>query len=179
MSGEILFLAHRLPFPPDRGDKIRSHHLLKALAALAPVHVGCLAEGPADVRELAGPAVTVWGEVPAVQPFLAAADLVVAPLAVARGVQNKVLEAMAMARPVVASAACADGIDAKPGAELVTAATPADFVQAIDSLLRRPEDAAARGDSARRCVLRNYSWESNLARLDSVLATLTMVGLAA
>ena len=48
MSGEILFLAHRLPFPPDRGDKIRSHHLLKALANLAPVHVGCLAEDEAD-----------------------------------------------------------------------------------------------------------------------------------
>ncbi|VVT16155.1 TIGR03087 family PEP-CTERM/XrtA system glycosyltransferase [Erythrobacter sp. EC-HK427] len=48
MSGEILFLAHRLPFPPDRGDKIRSHHVLKALAAIAPVHVGCLAEDASD-----------------------------------------------------------------------------------------------------------------------------------
>ncbi len=49
MNGEILFLAHRLPFPPDRGDKIRSHHILKALAKLAPVHAGCLAETDADV----------------------------------------------------------------------------------------------------------------------------------
>ncbi len=48
MSGEILFLAHRLPFPPDRGDKIRSHHVLKALAQIAPVHVGCLAETDGD-----------------------------------------------------------------------------------------------------------------------------------
>lgn len=48
MSGEILFLAHRLPFPPDRGDKIRSHHVLKALAQIAPVHVGCLAEDACD-----------------------------------------------------------------------------------------------------------------------------------
>ncbi len=39
MNGEILFLAHRIPFPPDRGDKIRSHHILKELADLAPVHV--------------------------------------------------------------------------------------------------------------------------------------------
>ena len=44
MSGEILFLAHRIPFPPDRGDKIRSHHILKALARLAPVHVGTFAD---------------------------------------------------------------------------------------------------------------------------------------
>ncbi|MEO0033455.1 MAG: hypothetical protein RIS94_3213 [Pseudomonadota bacterium] len=48
---EILFLAHRIPFPPDRGDKIRSNHLLKALAALAPVHVGCLADDEADLAQ--------------------------------------------------------------------------------------------------------------------------------
>lgn len=47
-GGEILFLAHRIPFPPDRGDKIRSHHLLKALARLAPVHVATLADDPRD-----------------------------------------------------------------------------------------------------------------------------------
>src|SRR5512135_1543168 len=46
--GEILFIAHRLPFPPDRGDKIRSHHLLKALARLAPVHVACFADDEED-----------------------------------------------------------------------------------------------------------------------------------
>ncbi|MEQ8771666.1 MAG: glycosyltransferase, partial [Erythrobacter sp.] len=46
--GEILFLAHRVPFPPDRGDKIRSHHLLRKLARLASVHVGTLAESAAD-----------------------------------------------------------------------------------------------------------------------------------
>lgn len=46
--GEILFLAHRIPFPPDRGDKIRSHHVLRALAALAPVHLGCFADDEAD-----------------------------------------------------------------------------------------------------------------------------------
>lgn len=46
---EILFLAHRIPFPPDRGDKIRSHHILRRLAALAPVHVGCLADNTDDL----------------------------------------------------------------------------------------------------------------------------------
>ncbi|MEL7445508.1 MAG: glycosyl transferase family 1, partial [Pseudomonadota bacterium] len=51
--GDILFLAHRVPFPPDRGDKIRAHHLLKKLAALAPVHVGCLAESAEDRAAIA------------------------------------------------------------------------------------------------------------------------------
>jgi len=53
VAGEILFLAHRIPFPPDRGDKICSHHLLKALAALAPVHVACFADDPADADVIA------------------------------------------------------------------------------------------------------------------------------
>lgn len=47
-SGEILFLAHRMPFPPDRGDKIHSHHVLRALAKIARVHVGCFADDPSD-----------------------------------------------------------------------------------------------------------------------------------
>ena len=48
MDGEILFIAHRLPFPPDRGDKIRSHHILRHLAELAPVHVATFADDEAD-----------------------------------------------------------------------------------------------------------------------------------
>ncbi|MEC7623000.1 MAG: glycosyl transferase family 1, partial [Pseudomonadota bacterium] len=49
--GETLFLGHRVPFPPDRGDKIRSHHLLKALARRGPVHVGTFAESGADMAQ--------------------------------------------------------------------------------------------------------------------------------
>ncbi|HUD91708.1 MAG TPA: glycosyl transferase family 1, partial [Sphingobium sp.] len=49
MTGEILFLCHRIPFPPDRGDKIRSYHLLRHLADIAPVHVGCFADDDRDM----------------------------------------------------------------------------------------------------------------------------------
>ena len=48
---EILFLSHRIPFPPDRGDKIRSHHILKRLARIAPVHVGTFADDDSDMAE--------------------------------------------------------------------------------------------------------------------------------
>ncbi|MBY0392495.1 MAG: glycosyl transferase family 1, partial [Novosphingobium sp.] len=48
---EVLFLAHRVPFPPDRGDKIRSNHLLRRIAELAPVHVGALADDAADLAQ--------------------------------------------------------------------------------------------------------------------------------
>ena len=49
MSGDILFLCHRIPFPPDRGDKIRSFHLMQRLAQVAPVHVGCFADDDRDM----------------------------------------------------------------------------------------------------------------------------------
>jgi len=51
MTGEILFLAHRIPFPPNRGDKIRSHHILRRLARMAPVHVACFADDDGDQAE--------------------------------------------------------------------------------------------------------------------------------
>ena len=49
MSGEILFLSHRIPFPPNRGDKIRSHHVLRHLASLAPVHVATFGDDATDM----------------------------------------------------------------------------------------------------------------------------------
>jgi len=132
-----------------------------------------------SLRSLESDAVAVTGTIADVRPYLQHATVVVAPMRIARGVQNKVLEAMSMGRPVVASAACAEAIDARPGSELMTAATLGEFVRQIESLLCDPDQAALMGDSARRCVLRNYSWESNLARLDSVLAALPSIELAA
>ena len=51
MSQDVLFLSHRMPFPPDRGDKIRSHHILKKLATLAPVHIATFADDDRDMAE--------------------------------------------------------------------------------------------------------------------------------
>ena len=82
--------------------------------------------------------VTVTGTVPDVRPYLQHAAVVVAPLRVARGIQNKILEAMAMARPVVATDACGAGIDAVNGRHFVTAHDAATMAGAVVSLLRTP-----------------------------------------
>lgn len=121
------------------------------------------------VLALASNAVVVTGTVPDVRPFLQHAAVVVAPLRVARGIQNKILEAMAMARPVVASKSCVEAIDARPGEELVSAAEAADFVREIDALLKAPARAAAVGQSGRRRVLQSYSWDAHLGSLDRYL----------
>jgi len=123
-----------------------------------------------EVRALATlPGVIVTGEVPDVRPWLAAADVVVAPLLLARGVQNKLLEAMAMARPVVASAAAAEGIDATPGEHLLVADEAAGMAAAVCSLLADRKAATRMGQAARARMIARYGWEARLAPLADLL----------
>lgn len=121
------------------------------------------------VQALAGEGVVVTGTVPDVRPYLAHADVVVAPLRIARGIQNKVLEAMAMARPVVVSSAPAVGLVAESGRQCEIAADGAAFAQAVIDLLEKPERRAPMGAAARDCVLGAYSWPAHLSVLDRLL----------
>jgi len=127
---------------------------------------------PPSVLALASDTVIVTGTVPDVRPYLQHAALVVAPLRVARGIQNKILEAMAMARPVVASQSCVQAIDAQPGSELISALDSADFVREIDTLLTFPDRASAMGQRGRKRVVSSYSWEAHLSRIDPYLEAL-------
>jgi sugar transferase (PEP-CTERM/EpsH1 system associated) len=116
------------------------------------------------------PGVQVWGEVPDVRPFIAAADAVLAPLLIARGVQNKVLEAMAMAKPVVLTPEAATGIAARDGEDwLVCPPDPAAMCAAIEALLSRPDAPARMGAAARAFVLDHHGWEAMLAPLAGLI----------
>ncbi len=127
--------------------------------------------GPtAAVRALAGDAVHVTGTVPDVRPYLQHAEVVVAPLRLARGVQNKILEAMAMERPVVAARACAQALIAEPGLELMAAETAGEYADAVVELLDDPVTASALGRAGRVRVLRSYGWDAHLCALDRQLA---------
>ena len=125
---------------------------------------------PAVKRLAKREGVLVTGSVPDVRSWLAAAEAVVAPLRIARGIQNKVLEAMAMARLVVASPAAFEGIDAEVGRDLIVAATPAEEAIAILGLLDDPETAAAIGSAGRRQMEARYRWDATLAPLTQILA---------
>lgn len=114
--------------------------------------------------------VTVTGRVPDVRPYLAQATAAVAPMRVARGIQNKVLEAMAMARPVVLTAGALEGIEATPGQEVLLADTSAAFAASCCRMLD-PAAAAAIGAAARARVLRDYDWQATLRPLDDVRRT--------
>jgi len=119
------------------------------------------------VLALAGPDVRVTGRVPDVRPYLGHAAAVVAPLRIARGVQNKVLEAMAMGAAVVVTPQAHEGLDRCRDDELLTAATGADFADAVARIL----DGAAGpiGARARARVVRDYGWPASLAALDRLV----------
>jgi glycosyltransferase involved in cell wall biosynthesis len=91
---------------------------------------------------------------------------VVAPLRLARGIQNKVLEAMAMGRPVVAAKACVEALLASPGADLIAADAAPDYVEAVENLLSDPARAEQVGRAGRQCVLARYDWAAHMAALD-------------
>lgn len=118
------------------------------------------------VQALSGEAVNVTGTVSDVRPYLQHAAAVVAPLRLARGLQNKVLEAMAMARPVVAAGSCVRAITASPQPGLLPADDVAGYVESLTVLLADRAAADAAGRSARDFVLAAYSWEAHLAGLD-------------
>lgn len=123
------------------------------------------------VEALASDEVVVTGTVPDVRPYLQYAAVVVAPLRVARGIQNKILEAMAMERPVVASSECAAAVDAVSGQELLTATSPEDFIDAISRLLDSPAACSEIGKAARQRVIDRYSWEAHMSSIDHYIGT--------
>lgn len=114
--------------------------------------------------------IRVWGEVPDVRPFVRAADVVLAPLLIARGVQNKVLEAMAMARPVLLTPEAATGIDAQDGTHfIIERANPAAMLARIDDLISNPVHSAQIGEASRDYILQTSSWPAVLAPLAEIV----------
>lgn len=115
------------------------------------------------VQGLAGDGIVVTGTVPDVRPYLRHAQAVVAPMRIARGVQNKVLEAMSMARPVIVTTKGVEGIAAEDGRDLLVADGTAEIAAAVLEVLagNRPR----LGQAARRSVRRNYAWAKSCRRL--------------
>jgi len=111
--------------------------------------------------------VEVTGAIADVRPYVAAAAVVVAPLRIARGIQNKVLEGMAMARPVVTTPAALEGIDAVAGRDVLVGETPTAFAAHVSSVL--DGRAQTLGAAARSFVAAHFDWQKNLRKLDALI----------
>lgn len=119
-----------------------------------------------DLAQILG--VRVTGTVPDTRPYLAHARAAVATLRLARGVQNKVLEAMAMARPVVASPQAVSGIKYCAELKQWSADAPDSVAESLVRLLRDPAPPGL-GEALRAHVIRHYNWRDNLGRVEAIL----------
>ena len=138
--------------------------------APAPRFVIVGANPAPEVRALAElPGVEVTGRVPDVRPYVAHAAVSVAPLRLARGIQNKVLEAMALGRPVVASPQAFEGVRATAGRDLLVGDGPAALARLIEEVLDGAHPGL--GTAGRRAVERGYAWSGVLEKLDRLLET--------
>jgi sugar transferase (PEP-CTERM/EpsH1 system associated) len=164
-EGPLLLFTGQMDYPPNADAVAWFARFVLPLIPGARFVIAGRNPLPA-VRALAGERVTVTGAVPDMRSWLAAAEIVVAPLKLARGIQNKVLEAMAMARPVVASSAAFEGIEAMPGRDLLVADDAAATAAAVNRLLEAP---GAIGAAARRQMERCYRWEARLAPLAAMV----------
>ncbi len=177
-------IAQEVPYPTDRlnfvftgtmdyppnVDAVRwfATEILPIIRRSQPAHFHIVGSSPsAEVRALAGDGVFVTGRVPDVRPYVAGATAAVAPMRIARGIQNKVLEAMAMGRPVVVTPDALEGIEATAGMELLLGEGAEAFAaRCLEAA--RPE-AAAIGQAARRLIERSYSWAGRLRGFDALL----------
>jgi len=132
-----------------------------------------------EVRRLeSAQGVTVTGFVNDVREYVRQAAVCVAPLRIARGVQNKILEAMAMAKAMVTTPQGHEGLRARVGEEILVAQDAASFAASVVDLLVHSEKAQRIGSNARRCVERNYCWDDNLRALDEAMPVSGAVELA-
>ena len=121
--------------------------------------------GVRQLGRLAG--VVVTGAVPDVRPYLQHASVIVVPLRIARGIQNKVLEAMSMARTLVTTPQALEGIPASEGTEVLVANDAATFAKKLNGALGSADNVM--GNRAREFIKREFSWERNLPRIEALL----------
>jgi sugar transferase (PEP-CTERM/EpsH1 system associated) len=169
---QICFSGRMDYFPNQQAVELFTASVMPLILARRPgaklVIVG--AEPPPHIRKLAAqPGVTVTGTVPDVRPYVRRSAVSVAPLEVARGTQNKILESMAMGVPVVSSPLAARGVDAVPGEHLLTATGAQATADAVLSLLGEPALRERFSRAARARVISHHSWDSSLQRLEALL----------
>lgn len=125
------------------------------------------ADPPREVLALAElPGVTVTGSVDDVRPYVRSSALMIAPLAIARGTQNKILEAMAMGVPVVTSSVAASGVDADAQAHFLVEDSTADTVAAVLRIIESPSERARLASAGRSRMLTHHDWTRSMHRMD-------------
>jgi sugar transferase (PEP-CTERM/EpsH1 system associated) len=125
--------------------------------------------GPAVRRIARQPGVTLAASVPDVRPYLSDAAVVVVPLRIARGIQNKILEALAMAKAVVATPQALEGIDVEPGVHVCAAMTVSQWIETTVALLDDPARRDRLGQAGLAYVEENHQWRTSMIHFSHLL----------
>ena len=125
--------------------------------------------GPNVTRLAQRKGIVVTGFVEDIRDYIAIADICVIPLRIARGIQNKVLEAMSMGKATIVSTAAFQGITAENGKHLLVADTPSDFISAITRLINNNDLRGRIGSEARGLVVNQFNWGDTLKKIDALL----------
>jgi glycosyltransferase involved in cell wall biosynthesis len=133
---------------------------------------------PPSLLALSGPRIELTGFVSDLRPHLAEAAVIVVPLRLGGGTRLKIVEGMAMAKPIVSTTLGAEGIEAVPGRDLLIEDEPAAFAKAVNRLLADPDLAARIGQSGRRLAVERYSWRGAAQALEDFYRRILEVDLA-
>jgi sugar transferase (PEP-CTERM/EpsH1 system associated) len=171
----IVFVGTMDYFPNIDAVRYFCRHIFPSIKKVLPaVHFYIVGRNPTGPVKKLGrePQVTVTGSVPDVRPYLAQAGVAVAPFRIARGIQNKNLEAMAMGVPVVGTSTAFEGMAATGLDGVRITDGPEQFAQEVLALLNDPEWRRQCSLRARRYVQRYHKWEDQVARLACLLRTI-------
>jgi glycosyltransferase involved in cell wall biosynthesis len=169
-----------MSFPPNVAAALMFYHeILPRIRRNVP-NARFIIAGRDPTPEIAAlaadPAVTVTGYVDDLRPLMAQASLVVCPMVNGSGIKNKVLEALAMARPVVTTSLGVEALDVVDGRDVRVADTPAAFADAVGALLRDAHARRRLGEAGRVHISQRYTWEACAARYDALYGRLAGLG---
>jgi len=175
MHGSIIFTGVMNYFPNSDAVVHFHRHIFPLIKRQVPAAQFIIAGmyPTTQIRKLADRHTTVTGFVPDIRAYVSKAAVCVVPLRIAMGVQNKILEAMAMGVPVVATSAANRGINATHEREILVADEPESFAAATTRLLTDQSLRDAIRENAKQFIDQNFRWEKNLKRLDELIAEIT------
>ena len=168
----VVFLGNMRTFPNSDAVEYFCKEILPLIRKELPkVKFHIIGSEPSKVvRKLASePEVVVTGYVKDVRPFLRKAAVSVCPMRVGAGIQNKILESMAMGTPVVSTPEGVEGIEVNPGQEILVSNSSSDFAQKVTELIQNRALRRSISLNARRLVEKKYTWEITLNQLDHII----------
>ena len=168
----IVFVGRMDYYPNQQGVTEFCDRVLPVIQAQRPEATFSIvgAKPSPEILELGKrPGVTVTGTVPDVRPHVIKAAVAVAPLRIARGTQNKILESLAMGVPVVSSATAAKGIDAEPGEHFLAADDAKDFAAMTLRLLQDTAERDRLAKAGRARMESHHNWPASMRRLDKII----------